>query len=94
MSRAAVVAGIDVGSSKVCAVIGEAQREGRLHLIGVGVAPSKGIRRGVVVNIEQAVESIAAAVEKAERASGYKIVGALVTVSAWWAIDSTSRLTS
>lgn len=81
MSRAAVVAGIDVGSSKVCAVIGEAQREGRLHLIGVGVAPSKGIRRGVVVNIEQAVESIAAAVEKAERASGYKIVGALVTVS-------------
>ncbi len=81
MSKAAVIAGIDVGSSKICALVGEVQREGRLHLVGVGIAPAKGIRRGVVVNVEQAVESIAAAVEKAERASGYKIVSSYATVA-------------
>ncbi len=81
VSKDAVVAGIDIGSSKICALLGEVQREGRVHVLGVGVVPSKGIRRGVVVNIEQAVEAISAAVAKAERASGYKIVSAYVTVS-------------
>ncbi|MDA8220097.1 MAG: cell division protein FtsA [Dehalococcoidales bacterium] len=81
MSRDAVIAGIDVGSSKVCALIGEVQREARVHAVGVGVAPSRGIRRGVVVNIEEAVESITAAVEKAERVSGLKLSSAFVTVA-------------
>jgi cell division protein FtsA len=81
VGRDSVIAGIDIGSSKVCALLGEVQREGRVHVLGVGVAPSKGIRRGVVVNIEQAVESITGAVAKAERASGYKIVSAYATVA-------------
>ena len=81
MGKDAVVAGIDIGSSKVCALLGDVQREGRIQVLGVGVSPSKGIRRGVVVNIEQAVESIAAAVAKAERAAGYKMMSAYVTVA-------------
>lgn len=81
MAKETVVAGIDIGSSKISALIGEVGREARLRVIGVGIAPSRGIRRGAVVNIEQAVESIGAAVEKAERVSGFKIMGGLVTVS-------------
>lgn len=81
MSKDSVIAGVDIGSSKICALLGEVRPEGRVHVLGVGVAPSKGIRRGVVVNIEQAVESITGAVAKAERASGYKIVSAYVTVA-------------
>ncbi|MHB9092340.1 MAG: cell division protein FtsA, partial [Chloroflexota bacterium] len=81
MNRASVIAGIDVGSSKVCALLGEVEREGRLHLVGVGVAPSRGIKRGAVVNLEQTVESIAAAVAKVERVSGHKIERAYVTLA-------------
>ncbi|MHB1130782.1 MAG: cell division protein FtsA [Chloroflexota bacterium] len=81
MAKDAVVAGIDIGSSKVCALVGELQREGRIRVLGVGVVPSKGIRRGVVVNIEQATEAISAAIAKAERVCGYKVVSAYTTVA-------------
>jgi cell division protein FtsA len=81
LAKDTVIAGIEIGSSKICALMGKHEREGYLHVIGVGVVPSRGIRRGVVVNVEEAGESIAAAVERAERVSGYKIVSAYVTVS-------------
>lgn len=81
MAKDAVIAGIEIGSTKICALIGKEEREGYFHALASGVAPSRGIRRGVVVNVEQASESIAAAVEKVERTSGYKIVSAYVTVS-------------
>jgi len=82
-----IVVGLDVGSAKVCAVVGEVSprscnREGEkgisgyyggIHIIGAGSAPSKGIKRGVVINIEQAVESIREAVQKAEELTGVDI---------------------
>lgn len=80
MSRDALITAIDVGSSKVCALIAEVEREGRTRVVGVGVVPSRGMRRGVVVNVEQAVEAIAAAIAKAERTCGAKITAARVTV--------------
>lgn len=75
-----VLVGIDVGTSKVCALIGEIGRDGRITVIGHGTAPSTGLKKGAVVNIEQTVRSITDAVEKAERLSGWKIDKAFVGV--------------
>jgi cell division protein FtsA len=75
-----VLVGIDVGTSKVCALIGEVGRDGRVTIIGHGTVPSSGLKKGAVVNIDQTVRSIADAVEKAERLSGWKIDKAFVGV--------------
>lgn len=65
-----IVAGLDVGTTKVCAIIGEVNAEGMVDIIGVGSAPSRGLRRGVVVNIDHTVASIRKAVEDAELMAG------------------------
>lgn len=75
------IVGIDVGSSKICTLVGEVDDEGQVRVIGVGLVPSRGIRKGVVVNVADATASIAASVEKAERTSGYKIERAYVSLS-------------
>lgn len=80
MEREAVLVAIDVGTSKVCALIGEVSRDGRLTIMGHGTVPASGLRKGVVVNIDQTVRSIADAVERAERLSGWKIDRAFVSV--------------
>jgi cell division protein FtsA len=80
VEREAVLVGIDVGTSKICALIGEVARDGRLTVIGHGTIPSVGLKKGVIVNIEQTVRSIADAVERAERLSGWKIDRAFVNV--------------
>ena len=56
-----LLTGLDVGTSKVCALVGEAGAEGELAVLGHGVAPCTGLRKGVVVNIEATVEAIRAA---------------------------------
>jgi cell division protein FtsA len=80
VEREAVLVGIDVGTSKVCALIGEVGRDGRLTIMGHGTVPASGLKKGVVINIDQTVRSIADAVEKAERLSGWKIDRAFVGV--------------
>lgn len=75
-----VLVAIDVGTTKVCALIGEVTADGTLNIIGKGCKPSAGIKKGKVVNIDQTVQSIAGAVESAERASGYELRGAYVGV--------------
>ncbi len=75
-----VLVGIDVGTSKVCVLIGEVSHDGRVAVIGHGTVPSSGLRKGAVVNIDQTVRSISDAVEKAERLSGWKISKAFVGV--------------
>ncbi|MFL5775263.1 MAG: cell division protein FtsA [Chloroflexota bacterium] len=80
MEREAVLVGIDVGTSKVCALIGEVSRDGRLTIMGHGTVPASGLKKGVVINIDQTVRSIGDAVERAERLSGWKIAGAFVGV--------------
>jgi len=72
--------GIDVGTTKVVALIGEVGRDGALTIIGKGIVPASGLRKGIVVNIDQTVHSISAAIEKAERHAGYKIERAFVGV--------------
>jgi len=80
VEREAVLVGIDVGTSKVCALIGEVSRDGRMTIMGHGTVPASGLKKGVVVNIDQTVRSIADAVERAERLSGWKIDRAFVSV--------------
>jgi cell division protein FtsA len=76
-----VIVGIDVGTTKICVLVGELDRDGKLNIVGVGTCPSQGLRRGVVVNIEETVTSIAAALDRAERLSGKKIVTAYVGIA-------------
>jgi cell division protein FtsA len=80
VEREAVLVGIDVGTSKVAALIGEVSRDGRLTIMGHGTVPASGLKKGAVVNIDQTVRSIADAVERAERLSGWKIDRAFVSV--------------
>ena len=67
------VVGLDVGTSKVAAIVGELIDEDGLDIVGIGVAESNGIRRGVVTNLEAAVESIKKAIEEAELTAGVEI---------------------
>jgi cell division protein FtsA len=65
--------GLDVGTSRIAAIVGEALDDGALDVIGIGVAESQGIRRGVVVNVDAAVDSIKKAIEEAELMAGVEI---------------------
>lgn len=64
-SQSEVVVGLDIGTTKICAVVGEINRDG-LRILGFGTHPSSGLRKGVVINIESTVNSIRKAVEEAE----------------------------
>src|SRR5208337_5118017 len=68
-----LIAGLDIGTTNARAVVGEYNENGVLEIIGVGVAPSTGLRRGVVVNIESTLASVAAAVEAVELMSGREV---------------------
>jgi cell division protein FtsA len=67
-----IVVGLDIGTTKICAVVGELSGD-RINIIGIGTHPSIGLRKGVVVNIESTVESIKKAVEEAELMAGCEI---------------------
>lgn len=71
--REQYVVGLDVGTSKVAAIVGEAKQDGSVDVIGIGVSRSEGIRRSVVVDLEAAVESIKKAIEEAELTAGVEI---------------------
>jgi cell division protein FtsA len=75
------LAGLDVGTSKVCALLADTGADGAIEVIGYGVAPCAGLRKGVVVNIEATVEAIRAAIEQAEAAAGARVGTAVVGVS-------------
>ena len=67
------IVGLDVGSSKVTAIVGEAMEDGSLEIVGTGLADSKGIRRGAIVNLEDAVDCIKRALDDAELMAGVDI---------------------
>lgn len=68
-----LLVGLDIGSTKICAVIGEINERGLIEIIGVGESKSEGLRRGVVINIETTLRSVAAAIEAAEMMSGREV---------------------
>ena len=68
-----MIVGLDIGTSKVVAIVGEVSPDGDIEIIGLGSHPSKGLKKGVVVNIESTVHSIQRAVEEAELMAGCQI---------------------
>ena len=68
-----LIVGLDIGTSKVVALVGEIAADGSLEIIGIGSQPSRGLKKGVVVNIESTVQSIQRAVEEAELMAGCEI---------------------
>ena len=76
MSKKDFVVGLDIGTTKICCIVGEIVEAGPhpiIDIVGIGTAPSTGLRKGVVVNIESTVESITKAVEEAELMAGVEI---------------------
>ena len=68
-----MIVALDIGTSKVVALIGEISAEGRLDIVGIGKYPARGMKKGVVVNIESTIESIQHAIEEAELMAGVNI---------------------
>ncbi len=81
MKKRSILTSIDVGTTKVCTVIADMDGGGNIRVIGVGVTPSVGLHKGLVVNINEARESVRQSVKKAEQASGYKVESAYVGVT-------------
>lgn len=75
------IVGLDVGTTKVCAVIGKATDDGELEIVGVGHAPSRGQKRGVVVEIGSTVASIKSAIEEAELSAGVSVDRAWISAT-------------
>lgn len=75
-----IIFALDVGTTKVCALVGEV-RERQLQIIGLGVAPSRGMRKGMVTDVAEASLALAQAVEQAENTSGYDLSQALVSMA-------------
>jgi len=73
MNKDNISVGLDMGTTKIAAVVGRLDEYGRLNIIGVGHSPSHGLRRGVVINIPQTVKSIKRALDEAEMMAGQKI---------------------
>ncbi len=81
MKKRSTLTAIDVGTTKVCTAIADIDDGGGVRVIGVGITPSHGLHKGLVVNINDATESIRESVKKAEQASDYKVESAYVGVT-------------
>ena len=76
-----MVVAIDVGTSKVCTLVGQISESEVLRVIGVGVSPSRGLRKGVIIDVAEAAKAIGDSIRKAERVSGYALTRAYVGVA-------------
>ncbi|ARA93729.1 MAG: cell division protein FtsA [Bacteroidetes bacterium] len=76
-----IVVGVDIGTTKVCAIVASVDELERVNILGVGVAPSEGLNRGVVVNIDKTVAAVQFAVEEAERAAGVTVRSVIVGIA-------------
>jgi len=76
-----IVVGIDVGTTKICTLVGRVEDENSIRILGVGIEPSDGIRKGVIVDLAAATQAITRSVKKAESTSGLEITSALVSLA-------------
>lgn len=76
-----IVVGIDVGTTKVCTLVGRVEDSTTVRILGVGIEPSDGIRKGIIVDLAAASQAIKRSVEKAEHTSGLEITTALVSLA-------------
>lgn len=85
-----VIVGIDVGTTKVCALVGR-REEGKIHILGVGIEPSRGMRKGTVVDLERTTEAIRKAVAQASSTSALAIQAAYVSLAGEHVSSANSR---
>ena len=81
MEKENIAVGLDIGTTKIVAMIGRKNEYGKLEILGVGKSKSLGVARGVVNNITQTIQSIQQAVQEAENKSGYKIKDVVVGIA-------------
>ena len=79
MNKSELIVGLDIGTTKICAVVGELTESGLVDVVGIGTSVSTGLRKGVVVNIEQTVQSI----RKAVAAKFIRSMWALPAATSW-----------
>ncbi len=85
-----IVVGIDVGTTKICTLVGRVETD-RIRILGVGIEPSDGIKKGVIVDLNAASQAITRSVEKAEYTSGVEITGAVVSLAGGHVASINSR---
>jgi cell division protein FtsA len=76
-----IIVGIDVGTTKICTLVARVEAENKYRILGVGIEPSRGLRKGVVVDIDTATKAIKRSIDKAERTSGLEITAAQVSLA-------------
>jgi cell division protein FtsA len=76
-----IIVGIDVGTTKICTLVGRVEQDGVLRILGVGIEPSQGMRKGVPVDVRAVTQAISRSIEKAERTSGMEITAGLVSLA-------------
>jgi cell division protein FtsA len=76
-----IIVGIDIGTSKICTLVARIEEGDNLRILGVGIEPSQGIRKGTVVDLNAAALAVSRSIEKAERTSGFEINAALVSLA-------------
>jgi len=81
MSKKKIISAVDAGTTKVCALIAEVGENAQLRVAGIGCVPSKGMHKGMIIDIDQAKESIRSAIKIAEQSSGYRIDSVYVGVT-------------
>jgi cell division protein FtsA len=81
MSDERIIVGLDIGTTKICTVIGEIAGDGVLDIIGEGTVPSDGLRKGVVVNLERTIASVRQSIQAAQRVAGVEVHSAWVGVA-------------
>jgi len=85
------IVGIDIGTTKICTLVAQVTENDMLRVVGVGVAPARGLTKGVVTDVEEAAKAIGESVQKAERVSGYTISDAYIGVGGSHIASQNSR---
>jgi cell division protein FtsA len=76
-----IIVGIDIGTTKICTVVARVEADGQLRILGVGIEPSAGIRKGTVIDVGAASNAVGLSIEKAERVAGREITSAWVSLA-------------
>jgi cell division protein FtsA len=81
MAKKKIISAIDAGNTKVCTLVAEAGEDGQMRIAGVGIVPSKGIHKGIIVNVNEAKETIRDSITRAEQSSGHRVGSAYVGIT-------------
>lgn len=76
-----IIVGIDVGTTKICTLVARVEENKKFRILGVGIEPSQGMRKGVVVDLDATTKAISRSIDKAERTSGLEVTSAQVSLA-------------